>query len=179
MLKYCLIYSKEETMTTEILKEIELLYQQIQQLCLKNLAQTEYKKEDTNAYGNILNICFDLLKRTTLHQNNQDQSQTEKDYPSNLFADAYKLGYMPIDFNTKQLDILLYNSKALFDTWQPNLNPYAQLQNQEYTEPNDTPQPTNTFAIFKQIKKILKQKQNTQEIIKEIQLLLKKTRREL
>jgi hypothetical protein len=102
-------------MTNEDIKQIRLLYLQIQKLCLKKLSQSKYKKEDTNAYSNILNFCFDLSKKATLLQKTQTPNPTDKDYIANLFEEGYKQGYNQINCNTKQIDLILYNNQAHFN----------------------------------------------------------------
>lgn len=156
-------------MTNEDIKQIRLLYLQIQKLCLKKLSQSKYKKEDTNAYSNILNFCFDLSKKATFLQKTQTPNPTGKDYIANLFEEGYKQGYNQINCNTKQIDLILYNSQAHFNIWQPKTNPYEQLR-PILNNNKKKLQPVDTIALFKQIKKILNQ--NTQEIIREIEVLL-------
>ena len=161
----------------ENFKQAELLYRQIQQLCLKNLAQIKYQKEATAAYSHILDSCYNLLKKTTPHQKEQTEfrTNTDKYYQSALFEDGYKLGYTPINCSNNQLDILLYNSKAHFNTWQPQTNPYSQLQQQNYDNSQKIYQTTDVLSVFKQIKKILKQKQSSSETIKQVANLLQTT----
>lgn len=166
-------------MTTDNLNQIKLLYQEIQQLSLRILTKTNCKKEYTNTYSNLLNTCFDLSQKAGHLKKSQIQIKQNEDYLSTLFKDGYKLGYTPIDCGTKQLDILLYNNTAHFDTWQPNTNPYAQLQQQKPKDNKNSPQTTDILSLFKQIKKILKQKQDSDETLKEISNLIDKAKQRL
>lgn len=161
----------------ENFEQIELLYKQIQQLCFKNLVQIKYQKEATAAYGHILGRCYNLLKKTIPQQKEQPQfkSDTDKDYQSALFEEGYKLGYTPIECTNNRLDIFLHNSKAHFSTWQPQTNPYRLLQQQDYADTRKTVKSPDVLSLFKQIKKILKEKQSSPEIIKQINNLLQTT----
>lgn len=152
--------------------ELEQLYRQIQELCFRKLSQAKYEKEAAKTYSNILNTCFNLLKKETFRQN--FQKDEDGDYQSQLFEDGYKQGYAQINCDRETLEILLYNSRARFDIWQPNQNPYAKLQDQNKTTTNNIISYANTLSTFKRIIKILKQKQDTDEFPEEIINLLPK-----
>ena len=153
----------------EDLIELEVLYKQIQELCIRHLSQIDYEKEATKTYSEIINTCFNLLKKATYQKNFQKQKDDEdEDYQSQLFNDGYKEGYFQINCDIKELEMLIYNSKARFDIWQSHKNPYASFQVQNKTGTNFMITYSNTLSTFKHIIRMLKQKQNTNETFKEI-----------